>query len=100
MGETVLTRIHHRQTPLFLMQHLVETGVTWRPEAIFQKQIGNPIAQVDIPTAVNTLANYSAAMVAGRPRRGSRPRMARFRRLRRRFQDSSARYSFKRFVKL
>jgi ABC-type molybdate transport system substrate-binding protein len=66
-GETVLTRIHHRQTPLFLMQHLVEAGVTWRSEAIFQEEIGNPIAHVDIPTAVNTLANYSAAMVAGTP---------------------------------
>jgi molybdate transport system substrate-binding protein len=64
-GETVLTRIHHRQTPLFLMQHLVEAGVTWRSEAIFREQIGNPIAHVDIPMVVNTLANYSAAMVAG-----------------------------------
>jgi ABC-type Fe3+ transport system substrate-binding protein len=47
--------------------HLVEAGGTWWSEAIFQKQIGNPIAHVDIPTAVNTLANYSAAMVAGAP---------------------------------
>ncbi len=66
-GQTVLTRIHHRQTPLFLMQHLVEAGVTWRSEAIFQEEIGNPIEHVDIPTEVNTLANYSAAMVAGAP---------------------------------
>ncbi len=66
-GETVLTRIHHRQTALFLMQHLVEAGVTWRSEAIFQEEIGNPIGHVDIPTAVNTLANYSAAMIAGAP---------------------------------
>jgi ABC-type molybdate transport system substrate-binding protein len=66
-GQTVLTRIHHRQTPLFLMQHLVEAGVTWRSEAIFQEEIGNPIEHVDIPTGVNTLANYSAAMVAGAP---------------------------------
>jgi ABC-type molybdate transport system substrate-binding protein len=66
-GQTVLTRIHHRQTPLFLMQHLVEAGVTWRSEAIFQEEIGNPIGHIDIPTEVNTLANYSAAMVAGAP---------------------------------
>ncbi len=67
VGETVLTRIHHRQTPLFLMQHLVEAGVTWKSEAIFQKEIGNPIGHVDIPTEFNTLANYSAAMVADAP---------------------------------
>jgi hypothetical protein len=51
------------------MQHLVEAGVTWRSEAIFQEEIGNPIGHVDIPTEVNTLANYSAAMVAGAPLR-------------------------------
>jgi len=66
-GETVLTRIHHRQTPLLLMQHLAEAGVTWSSEAIFQEEIGNPIGHVDIPPEVNKLANYSAAMVAGAP---------------------------------
>jgi ABC-type molybdate transport system substrate-binding protein len=67
-GETVLTRIHHRQTSLFLMQHLVEAGVTWKSEAIFQEEIGNPIAHVDIPPEHNTIANYSAAMVPDAPR--------------------------------
>jgi len=66
-GETVLTRIHHRQTPLFLMQHLVEAGVTWRSEAIFQEEVGNPIGHVDIPPEQNTVANYSAAMVPDPP---------------------------------
>ncbi len=66
-GETVLTRIHHRQTPLYLMQHLVEAGVTWKSEAIFQEEIGNPIAHVDIPDEHNTLAVYSAALVPGAP---------------------------------
>jgi ABC-type sulfate transport system substrate-binding protein len=66
-GMTVLTRIHHRQTPLFLMQGLGQAGVTWRSEAIFQEQHGNPIAHVDIPAEQNTRAVYSAAMVAGAP---------------------------------
>jgi molybdate transport system substrate-binding protein len=66
-GETVLTRIHHRQTPLLIMQHLVEAGVTWKSEAIFQEKIGNPIGRVDIPAEFNTIAQYSAAMVAGAP---------------------------------
>jgi ABC-type molybdate transport system substrate-binding protein len=68
VGETVLTRIHHRQTPLFLMQRLVDAGVTWKSEAIFQEEIGNPIGHVDIPAELNTLASYSAAMVADAPR--------------------------------
>jgi len=66
-GETILTRIHHRQTPLFLMQHFAEAGVTWKSEAIFQEKIGNPIGHVDIPAQVNTIADYSAAMVAEAP---------------------------------
>ena len=39
---TVLTRIHHRQTPLLLMQGLGQAGVTWRSEAIFQERQGHP----------------------------------------------------------
>jgi ABC-type molybdate transport system substrate-binding protein len=96
-GETVLTRIHHRQTPLFLMQHLAEAGVTWKSEATFQEEIGNPIGHVDIPPELNTLANYSAAMVAGAPHpEGARAWLD--------FIGSDGafkileRYSFKRFV--
>jgi molybdate transport system substrate-binding protein len=63
-GMTVLTRIHHRQTPLLLMQGLGQAGVTWRSEAIFQERQGNPIAHVDIPAEQNTRAVYSAAIVS------------------------------------
>jgi molybdate transport system substrate-binding protein len=66
-GETILTRIHHRQTPVLIMQHLVDAGVTWKSETIFQEKIGNPISRVDIPADVNTIAQYSAAMVADAP---------------------------------
>lgn len=64
-GTTVLTHIHHRQTPLFLMQGVGVAGVTWKSEAIFQEQIGNPISNVDIPAADNTVAVYGAALVHG-----------------------------------
>jgi ABC-type sulfate transport system substrate-binding protein len=66
-GTTVLTRIHHRQTPLFLMQGLGEAGVTWSSEAIFQERQGHPIAHVAIPAEQNTRAIYSAAMVSDAP---------------------------------
>lgn len=64
-GSAMLTRIHHRQTPLFLMQDTVDAGVTWLSEANFQEQIGNPISHVDIPDAQNTTAIYAGAQVAG-----------------------------------
>lgn len=66
-GTTVLTRIHHRQTPLFLMQGLGQAGVTWTSEALFQEQQGHPISHVAIPPEQNTRAVYSAAIVTGAP---------------------------------
>jgi molybdate transport system substrate-binding protein len=62
-GGTILTHIHHRQTPLFLMQGRVDAGVTWQSEALFQEQAGHPIAHVDIPASQNTTAIYAGAMV-------------------------------------
>lgn len=64
---TELTHIHHRQTPLWLMQGKVQAGVTWQSEAIFQEKAGNPIDAVAIPEAQNTTAIYAGAMVKGAP---------------------------------
>jgi ABC-type molybdate transport system substrate-binding protein len=64
-GSAILTRIHHRQTPLFLMQGRAQAGVTWQSEAMFQEQIGNPISHVDIPAAQNATAIYAGAVVKG-----------------------------------
>jgi molybdate transport system substrate-binding protein len=64
-GSTILTRIHHRQTPLFLMQGIADAGVTWQSEAVFQEQMGHPIGHIDIPAAVNTEGTYAGAQVAG-----------------------------------
>lgn len=72
-GTTRLTHIHHRQTPLWIMQHKVQAGVTWQSEAIFQEQIGHPVSHVDIPAAQNSTAIYAGAVAAGAPH----PRAAR-----------------------
>ncbi len=64
-GSTILTHIHHRQTPLFLMQGIAQAGVTWQSEAMFQEQAGHPIAHVDIPAKDNATAIYGGAMVKG-----------------------------------
>jgi len=66
-GSTLLTTIHHRQTPLFLMQGIVDAGVTWQSEAVFQQQVGNPIEHVDIPAADNTTGVYAGAKVKRAP---------------------------------
>ncbi len=64
-GSTILTHIHHRQTPLFLMQGIAQAGVTWQSEAMFQEQAGHPITHVDIPAGDNATAIYGGAMVNG-----------------------------------
>ncbi|MBN9511521.1 MAG: substrate-binding domain-containing protein [Alphaproteobacteria bacterium] len=64
-GSTVLTRIHHRQTPLFLLQGAVDAGITWQSEALFQEQIGQPIGHVEIPASVNATGIYAGAIVKG-----------------------------------
>ncbi len=64
-GSTQLTHIHHRQTPLWLMQGKAQAGVTWQSEVEFQKQAGHPIDGVDIPAADNTTAIYAGAVVKG-----------------------------------
>jgi molybdate transport system substrate-binding protein len=64
-GSTTLTQIHHRQTPLFLMQGRVDAGVTWQSEAEFQEQVDHPIEHVAIAAADNVTAIYAGAAVKG-----------------------------------
>jgi molybdate transport system substrate-binding protein len=62
-GTTLLTHIHHRETPLLLMQGRVDAGVTWQSEALFQEQDGHPIGHIAIPAADNATAIYAGAAV-------------------------------------
>jgi len=64
-GTTRLTRIHHRQTPLWLLQCRVDAGVTWRSEALYQEEIGHAISHVDIPDSENSTGVYAGAVVRG-----------------------------------
>lgn len=60
-GEALLTQIHHRQSPLYLMLGKADAGVTWKSEAIFQEKVGNPISYVTIPDNQNATGIYAAA---------------------------------------
>jgi molybdenum ABC transporter molybdate-binding protein len=62
-GETILTHIHHRQSPMYLMQGKAQAGVTWQSEAEFQEQVGNPISHVAIPPQNNQTAVYAAGVL-------------------------------------
>ena len=63
-GTSFMTQVHHRQTPVWIMQDKVDAGVTWQSEIVFQRQIGHPIEAVPIPADQNTVESYSAAAVA------------------------------------
>ncbi len=66
-GETVLTEIHHRQTPMRILKGDADAGVTWASEVRFQQSIGNPIEGVAIPDAQNTTAVYAGGVIKGAP---------------------------------
>jgi molybdate transport system substrate-binding protein len=68
-GSNFLTQIHHRQTPIRILNGQSDAGVTWASEVKFQEQIGNPVAGVAIPAAQNTNATYSAAILKNAPHR-------------------------------
>ncbi len=70
-GDTRLTRIHHRQSPLALMLGKADAGVTWQSEALFQEEAGNPIAHVAIPDAQNVTAIYAATVLKDAPHRAA-----------------------------
>lgn len=66
-GTTYLTHIHHRQTPIRIMEKKSDAGPVWYTEAFFQRMIGNPIGVVEIPSKVNTQVVYTAASLKDAP---------------------------------
>jgi molybdate transport system substrate-binding protein len=68
-GLTFLTEIHHRQTPMRIMQGSSDAGPVWRTEVLFQQRIENPLALVEIPPDYNQIATYAAARLKDAPHR-------------------------------
>lgn len=63
-GTTILTRIHHRETPLYLLEDRADAGPVWRSEALYQQRIA-PLRMVAIPMRENVRAEYDAAVARG-----------------------------------
>jgi ABC-type molybdate transport system substrate-binding protein len=70
-GSTYLTQIHHRQTPMRILQNKSDAGVVWASEVKFQQKLGNPIAGVPIPDQENTTAIYAAGVLTNAPHRAA-----------------------------
>ncbi|MDA8164351.1 MAG: substrate-binding domain-containing protein [Desulfobacteraceae bacterium] len=67
---TFVTRIHHRQTPIRIMQETSDAGPVWYTEAFFQQMIGNPVEMVEVPSNEDT----RSTSVAGRMKNAPHPR--------------------------
>lgn len=66
-GTTILTKIHHRQTALFLLEGRADAGPVWISEALYQERTGAPIGMVRIPRSQNVMADYQAAAMRSAP---------------------------------
>ncbi len=67
-GTTFLTHIHHRQTPINIMEHKCDAGVVWYTEAYFQSKImHHPISTVTIADKDNKIVSYTAGLLKTAP---------------------------------
>ncbi len=66
-GTTMLTRIHHRETPIWIQEGKADAGPVWLSEALYQERIHSGIEAVRIPEKDNVLATYEAAAVLRAP---------------------------------
>ncbi|WP_266169242.1 substrate-binding domain-containing protein [Dyella subtropica] len=67
-GSTFLTSIHHRQSPLRVLQGDSDAAPVWLTEAYFQQEIlHHPVETVAIPAEQNVTATYSAARMKDAP---------------------------------
>ena len=62
-GTTMLTTIHHRQTPMWILDGKADAGPVWLTEALYQERIDSGIQAVHIPENDNVSALYLAAVV-------------------------------------
>lgn len=67
-SDAMLTQIHHRQTPMWIMQGKCEAGAVWYTEAYFHATLTtHPISMVTIPDAQNHFATYTAGLLKHAP---------------------------------
>ncbi|HTV49592.1 MAG TPA: substrate-binding domain-containing protein [Steroidobacteraceae bacterium] len=73
-GSTLLTQIHHRQSPLNLLEDRADAAPVWLTEGYFQQHVLHfPVETITIAAAHNVRATYAAAVLATAPH----PRAAR-----------------------
>ncbi|MFI2743318.1 molybdate ABC transporter substrate-binding protein [Zhouia sp. PK063] len=63
-GTTLLTTIHHRETPLMIMNGMADVGPVWFSEAYYHSMLTNhPISMITIPDNENVYTTYAAGLM-------------------------------------
>ncbi len=71
-GSTYLTRIHHRQSPLRILEGKADAAPVWATEVYYQQHIlHHPVETIAIPDAQNSTATYTAARMKDAPHPGA-----------------------------
>lgn len=67
-GTAFLTQIHHRQTPLWIMEAKCMAGAVWYSEAYYHAAMTqHPLSVVTVPDAQNRFATYTAGLMQDAP---------------------------------
>jgi molybdate transport system substrate-binding protein len=66
-GTTFLTQIHHRQTPMRILNDESDAAPVWYTETYYQQMIHHPIDMVEIPAKENINATYIAGQLKNAP---------------------------------
>ncbi|WP_334173676.1 substrate-binding domain-containing protein [Sinomonas sp.] len=70
-GETLLTSIHHRQSPSWLAQGLVDAAIVWETEAIHAARSHQPVQALPLDPLNRQRGRYAAAVVHHAPHPGA-----------------------------
>jgi molybdate transport system substrate-binding protein len=76
-GTTLLTHIHHRETPLLLREGRADAGPVWLSEAVYQSRLGG-VQMLRIPASQNVSTVYDAAAVQACAHRAAAEAFVRF----------------------
>jgi molybdate transport system substrate-binding protein len=66
-GSTYLSHLHHRESPLRILNGESDAAPVWSSEIVYQKMIGNPVDGIDIPKSQNVRSTYVAGQLKNAP---------------------------------
>lgn len=64
---TFVTEIHHRQSPMRILYDKSDVAPVWETEITYQKSLGHPVGEVEIPMQYNKLSVTSGGILNNAP---------------------------------